>query len=112
MWAYLLSSFVMFQGEHTDYNMGLVFPMALPLVTLVVGDKSESGDVCSVYSESQVTSTNISRHLIIFKTFQNSLVTFSTSDMEQPEQVKMKDEHISIDEGIAIKDQIPYINGK
>ena len=48
-------SFVLIKGEHTDYNMGLVFPMALPLVTLVVGDKSESGDVCSVYSESQVT---------------------------------------------------------
>jgi galactokinase len=24
-------------GEHTDYNMGYVLPMALPLVTVVVG---------------------------------------------------------------------------
>ena len=43
-------------GEHTDYNMGLVFPMALPLVTVVVAAKSEdpgSGQ-CRVYSSSQV----------------------------------------------------------
>ncbi|XP_037094742.1 galactokinase-like [Pollicipes pollicipes] len=30
-------------GEHTDYNDGLVFPMALPLVTVVVGGPSASG---------------------------------------------------------------------
>jgi len=30
-------------GEHTDYNGGLVFPMALPLVTVVVGGASPSG---------------------------------------------------------------------
>ena len=28
-------------GEHTDYNDGFVLPMALPLVTLVVGRKRE-----------------------------------------------------------------------
>ena len=27
-------------GEHTDYNMGFVLPMALPLVTVVLGKKS------------------------------------------------------------------------
>ena len=27
-------------GEHTDYNEGFVLPMALPLVTVVVGKKS------------------------------------------------------------------------
>ena len=27
-------------GEHTDYNEGFVLPMALPLVTVVVGRKS------------------------------------------------------------------------
>ena len=43
-------------GEHTDYNMGLVFPMALPLVTVVLGAKTEdpgSGQ-CRLYSSSQV----------------------------------------------------------
>ncbi|KAI4873939.1 hypothetical protein NFI96_010844 [Prochilodus magdalenae] len=34
-------------GEHTDYNQGLVLPMALPLVTIVVGS-STSGQSCSV----------------------------------------------------------------
>ncbi|XP_067860493.1 galactokinase [Heptranchias perlo] len=30
-------------GEHTDYNQGFVLPMALPLVTVVVGCKSTDG---------------------------------------------------------------------
>ncbi|KAL8578288.1 hypothetical protein ACOMHN_005679 [Nucella lapillus] len=30
-------------GEHTDYNEGFVFPMALPMVTVVVGKKTDSG---------------------------------------------------------------------
>ncbi|XP_046352083.1 galactokinase-like [Haliotis rufescens] len=30
-------------GEHTDYNEGFVFPMALPMVTVVVGSKSDAG---------------------------------------------------------------------
>ncbi|XP_076854666.1 galactokinase [Brachyhypopomus gauderio] len=34
-------------GEHTDYNQGLVLPMALPLVTVMVGSKT-SGQSCSV----------------------------------------------------------------
>ena len=38
-------------GEHTDYNMGLVFPMALPLVTVVVGAVSESGNI-TIFSPS------------------------------------------------------------
>ena len=29
-------------GEHTDYNDGFVLPMALPLVTLVVGRKRQA----------------------------------------------------------------------
>jgi galactokinase len=37
-------------GEHTDYNMGLVFPMALPLVTVVVGAKAPEGSPCHVIS--------------------------------------------------------------
>ncbi len=27
-------------GEHTDYNAGFVFPMALPLATIIVGAKT------------------------------------------------------------------------
>ncbi|XP_014772882.1 galactokinase isoform X1 [Octopus bimaculoides] len=34
-------------GEHTDYNNGFVFPMALPLVTVAVGKKTENS-VCRV----------------------------------------------------------------
>eukprot|EP00095_Tigriopus_kingsejongensis_P009929 maker-scaffold471_size162517-snap-gene-0.22 protein:Tk09929 transcript:maker-scaffold471_size162517-snap-gene-0.22-mRNA-1 annotation:"hypothetical protein BRAFLDRAFT_90953" len=34
-------------GEHTDYNAGFVLPMALPLVTVVVGTKTE-GPTCSI----------------------------------------------------------------
>ena len=30
-------------GEHTDYNDGFVLPMALPLVTVVVGRKQLNG---------------------------------------------------------------------
>lgn len=50
------SYFYLFTGEHTDYNMGLVFPMALPLVTVVLGARSEDpgSDKCRLYSSSQV----------------------------------------------------------
>ncbi|KAJ9596657.1 hypothetical protein L9F63_012354 [Diploptera punctata] len=34
-------------GEHTDYNDGFVFPMALPMVTVVVGKKNGK-QTCSV----------------------------------------------------------------
>jgi len=34
-------------GEHTDYSEGFVFPMALPMVTLVVGNKTSTG-VCRI----------------------------------------------------------------
>ncbi|CAH1793687.1 unnamed protein product, partial [Owenia fusiformis] len=30
-------------GEHTDYNEGFVFPMALPMVTVIVGKKTDTG---------------------------------------------------------------------
>ncbi|XP_005109861.1 galactokinase [Aplysia californica] len=30
-------------GEHTDYNAGFVFPMALPMVTVIVGRPTASG---------------------------------------------------------------------
>ncbi|XP_066292194.1 galactokinase-like [Branchiostoma lanceolatum] len=39
-------------GEHTDYNEGLVFPMALPMVTVVVGKKTDTG-VCRVVTTAQ-----------------------------------------------------------
>lgn len=34
-------------GDHTDYNDGLVFPMAVPLYTVIVGSLS-SGPLCSL----------------------------------------------------------------
>ena len=36
-------------GEHTDYNNGFVLPMALPLVTVVVGKINGDGtsNICS-----------------------------------------------------------------
>uniref|UniRef100_A0A8C1ZLF6 Galactokinase n=2 Tax=Cyprinus carpio TaxID=7962 RepID=A0A8C1ZLF6_CYPCA len=34
-------------GEHTDYNEGFVLPMALPMVTVIVGSKT-SGQKCCV----------------------------------------------------------------
>lgn len=30
-------------GEHTDYNAGFVFPMALPMVTVIVGNPTTTG---------------------------------------------------------------------
>ncbi|XP_068460182.1 galactokinase [Clinocottus analis] len=35
-------------GEHTDYNQGLVLPMALPLLTVVVGSQTSGMDVTVV----------------------------------------------------------------
>jgi galactokinase len=35
-------------GEHTDYNDGFVLPMALPMVTVVVGGRKYEGSECSV----------------------------------------------------------------
>ncbi|KAM3591939.1 uncharacterized protein V6R79_009769 [Siganus canaliculatus] len=35
-------------GEHTDYNQGFVLPMALPLVTVVVGSQTSGLDVTVV----------------------------------------------------------------
>nr|XP_046256971.1 galactokinase-like [Scatophagus argus] len=35
-------------GEHTDYNQGFVLPMALPLVTVVVGSQTSGHDVTVV----------------------------------------------------------------
>ncbi|XP_038067649.1 galactokinase-like [Patiria miniata] len=39
-------------GEHTDYNDGWVFPMALPHVTVLVGNKTSTG-VCRVVTTAQ-----------------------------------------------------------
>ncbi|XP_014284501.1 galactokinase isoform X2 [Halyomorpha halys] len=36
-------------GEHTDYNNGFVFPMALPLITVVVGKLNNSNNI-NIYS--------------------------------------------------------------
>lgn len=37
-------------GEHTDYNNGFVFPMALPMVTVVVGKMTEKG-TCNICTD-------------------------------------------------------------
>ena len=42
-------------GEHTDYNDGFVLPMALPLVTVVVGAQVESNS-CSPVANIVTTS--------------------------------------------------------
>ncbi|KAG7173026.1 Galactokinase-like [Homarus americanus] len=39
-------------GEHTDYNDGFVFPMALPLVTVIIGRKTQSG-LCRIQTLSE-----------------------------------------------------------
>ncbi|XP_029384337.1 galactokinase isoform X2 [Echeneis naucrates] len=41
-------------GEHTDYNQGFVLPMALPLVTVVVGSKISGQDVTVVTATEDV----------------------------------------------------------
>jgi len=40
-------------GEHTDYNAGFVLPMALPLVTVVVGKENNLPKICRVKTLSQ-----------------------------------------------------------
>ena len=40
-------------GEHTDYNDGFVLPMALPLVTVVLGRKKEGNGQFSVITASK-----------------------------------------------------------
>lgn len=38
-------------GEHTDYNDGFVFPMAIPLYTIIVGRRNDRSDrMCRVRS--------------------------------------------------------------
>lgn len=41
-------------GEHTDYNDGFVFPMALPQVTVFVGKRTDSG-LCRVLTTAEGT---------------------------------------------------------
>ena len=43
-------------GEHTDYNDGFVLPMALPLVTVVVGAQVESNSSSSPVANIVTTS--------------------------------------------------------
>jgi len=40
-------------GEHTDYNNGFVFPMALPMVTVSVGKMTENG-FCRIVTNSDI----------------------------------------------------------
>ncbi|KOX68891.1 Galactokinase [Melipona quadrifasciata] len=43
-------------GEHTDYNEGFVLPMALPMITLIVG-KRNNLEKCNIVSLSEVVSS-------------------------------------------------------
>lgn len=43
-------------GEHTDYNDGFVFPMALPLATVIVGGCSSDG-ICRVFTTAEGVDT-------------------------------------------------------
>jgi len=49
-------------GEHTDYNDGFVFPMAIECYTVIVG-KKVSGDVCEVVTTSNVDEPHVSFQL-------------------------------------------------
>ena len=40
-------------GEHTDYNDGYVLPMALPLLTVVVGATSNDNSVAEIVTSSR-----------------------------------------------------------
>nr|BAN20681.1 galactokinase [Riptortus pedestris] len=40
-------------GEHTDYNDGFVLPMALPLVTMIVGKANSTSDIF-IYTDADV----------------------------------------------------------
>ncbi|XP_065226613.1 galactokinase-like [Planococcus citri] len=44
-------------GEHTDYNEGFVFPMALPMVTIVVGKKTGSNK-CTIITANENVGSN------------------------------------------------------
>lgn len=60
-------------GEHTDYNDGFVFPMAIPLLTIIVGAKNNRSDrVCRIKSLEPSLS-------------ENSLVEFSLSEPLKPQ---------------------------
>jgi galactokinase len=45
-------------GEHTDYNMGYVLPMALPLVTVVVGRRAGMSSFCILFLTITIISVN------------------------------------------------------
>ena len=68
--------------------MGLVFPMALPLVTVVVGAKNqdESNEEIRIFSQSQVARHyQLQREGAVKRLFQDSIVTFSLKDTEHAE---------------------------
>ncbi len=38
-------------GEHTDFNEGFVFPMAIPMVTIIAAKKrDDKSDMCCVHT--------------------------------------------------------------
>ena len=68
--------------------MGLVLPMALPLLTVVVGAKNqdESNEEIRIFSQSQVDlHYQLQREGAVKRLFQDSIVTFSLKDTEHAE---------------------------
>ena len=54
-------------GEHVDYNDGFVFPMAIPLGTLIVGQALEASEKCylrTLSSESAVEPRRKNRRFV------------------------------------------------
>ncbi len=38
-------------GEHTDYNEGFLFPMAIPMVTVIAAkQRDDKSDMCCVHT--------------------------------------------------------------
>ncbi|KAB7495369.1 Galactokinase [Armadillidium nasatum] len=71
-------------GEHTDYNEGFVFPMALPLVTILVGRKSsEKGKI-----RIKTLSRNVSNSSLIEIIIPSDVRTMQPSDSSWVNYVK------------------------
>ncbi|KAL7638683.1 UNVERIFIED_CONTAM: hypothetical protein RMT77_011255 [Armadillidium vulgare] len=71
-------------GEHTDYNEGFVFPMALPLVTILVGRKSSEKEKIRI----KTLSRNVSDSSLIEFIIPSDVCTMQPSDSSWVNYVK------------------------
>ncbi|RXG58074.1 Galactokinase, partial [Armadillidium vulgare] len=71
-------------GEHTDYNEGFVFPMALPLVTILVGRKSLEKEKIRI----KTLSRNVSDSSLIEFIIPSDVRTMQPSDSSWVNYVK------------------------